>query len=141
VAASLAVGFLMRGHHLFEERGRLDVWFNSMGYIEDRSNFWTGAGLGSFWVLGPSLNPGGQEIFTWMHSDWLQTLFEQGILGFLSVAILYVHALVRAKRNEALFVSLAGLGAFAIANMPLRFPLAGLYGAVLIQWAMAEREE
>lgn len=129
---SLAVGFLVKGKSLFESQGRTEIWLTTYNYFKDHVNPFSGAGLGSFYILGQYLSHG---VFIWLHSDWGQILFETGLIGFILVTILYGHALWRARHSPDLFCALIGYGVFAMANMPLRYPIAGLYGAFLIRWA------
>ena len=101
-----------------------------------------GRRFGEFLVIGPSLTSQQDGVyFIWLHSDWLQTLFEQGFIGFNIILFMYLHALNRSRFNPKLFAALAAYGAFAVANIPLRYPLAGLFGAILLRWALDSRKE
>jgi hypothetical protein len=52
---------------------------------------------------------------------------------------MYVHALWRARGSVELFSALVAYAVFAMANMPLRYPVSGLFGAFLIRWALEKR--
>lgn len=127
VAAS--IGFFIKGKMFFYSNGRSWVWERSYDYFKQHVSYWQGSGLGQFYVLGNSFTEGR---YIWLHSDWLQILFETGIVGFVLVAGMYGQALYYARRTPNLFAALVGFGVFAIANMPLRYPLVGLYGAVIV---------
>jgi O-antigen ligase len=134
---SLLVGALVKGRNLFSSRGRDYIWTQSYYFFRDHLHWMMGSGLGGFYVIGPALMAKGQtNVFIWLHSDWFQTLFEQGIVGLLLILVMYGHALWRARRVPELFAALTAYAVFGAANMPLRYPICGLFGALLIRWAM-----
>jgi hypothetical protein len=140
VPLSIALGILIKGQNLFESRGREFIWTQAYYFFREQLNLVIGSGLGGFLVYGPMMTHKSQGIvFIWLHSDWLQTFFEQGLLGFTVIVGMYFHALLRAKKIPQLFSTLTAYAAFGVANMPLRYPLAGLFGAVLIRWAMEKQ--
>ena len=138
--ASFAVGFTIKGKLLFHPRGRDFIWSATFHYFREHMSWTLGGGLGAFYLIGLGLSQGTSSGFIWLHSDWYQTFFEQGILGFLAVLLMYGHAVWRSRTTPQLFVALMAYAAFGVANMPLRYPIAGLYGAVLIRWAMDKTE-
>lgn len=135
VVASAVVAVVVKGANLFHPRGRDVIWIASYKYFREHLSQLFGCGLGGFYVFGNHFNTGDSTIFVWMHSDWMQTIFEQGLVGFTAVVLMYLHALRRTRKTPQLFAALVGFGAFAVANMPLRYPIAGIFGAVLIRWA------
>lgn len=139
--AAVAIGWIVAGKDLFDPSGRTHVWRVSFNWWLDNANYLLGAGSGSFQAIGIYLTKDLPEQFIWMHSDWLQTLFEQGIIGTVLLASLFGYALYRSRKNYPLFFSLFTYGVWAVANMPLRYPLAALYGAVLVRWAFSKENE
>lgn len=136
IPASLIVGYLLKGGDLFASRGRTVIWGKTLSMFQEKLNMAIGSGLGGYYVAGPLLLGPSTIAFIWAHSDWLQILFEQGIIGFLIVLAMYIHALWRTRKTPQLFSALMAYGAFGVANMPLRYPISGLLGAFLIRWAM-----
>lgn len=130
-----ALGFLLKGKLFLESNGRTIVWHTSFHYFVDHVSLWSGAGLGSFYLIGQALTNGQ---FIWLHSDWLQLGFELGVLGLFLIVVMYADALWKARHRVDLFAALVGFGVFGLANMPLRYPLAGLYGAFLLRWAFSK---
>lgn len=136
----LALSILtLRTKHFLDSDGRFWVWNESWKYFIAHVPKLTGAGLGSYYVHGLMVTEGK---FTWLHSDWGQLGFELGVVGLAVTAMMYYCALrnawLRSKidsRASGLFTALLGYGAFALANLPLRYPLCGLYGVFLIRWA------
>jgi hypothetical protein len=142
VLASFAVGFLLKGRYLLDPRGRDFVWSLAFAHFRDHLPWSVGGGLGSFYVVGPALSShANAPVFVWLHSDWFQTLFEQGVIGFVLVAAMYAHALWQTRKTSDLFPTLTAYAAFGVANMPLRYPLSGLLGAFLIRWALEKSEK
>jgi hypothetical protein len=134
---SLALGYLIKGGGLFASRGRDHIWKQALIFFRDHMPWAFGGGLGSFYVIGPTLTTKLDGVyFIWLHSDWLQIFFEQGFVGFNIILVMYLYALRRSRLDPKLFAALAAYGAFAVANMPLHYPIAGLYGAILLRWAL-----
>lgn len=119
--------------------GRLPLWGISSQFFLERVNWIFGAGLGTYATIGPELTiePFGQA-FLWLHSDWLQIVFETGFLGGLAVLFLYTDALKRAYQDEDLFISLSTFGLFGLANFPLHNPISAVLGAVLLHSALSK---
>lgn len=128
---ALGVGFLALRSTLFDGRGRYNLWEMSMSWWVDHANGWIGTGSGSYHVIGPYLTHELGSIFTFLHSDWLQILFEQGVIGVVLALILFLKVLLKAR--GALLFSAATCGIWMVANMPMRYPLSAFYLVVLIR--------
>lgn len=133
---SMSVGILafVGIHGIFDTSGRWITWRDSMHFWQSANPFF-GLGTGTYFLLGPMLTSPRGEIFPFMHSDYLQVLFEQGIIGLGLLLLLYGVALWRSRRRSPLFYSLVGYGAYGGANMPMRYPLTALLGVFLLHWA------
>ena len=107
------------------------------GYLVFMTEWWNsghqilGLGMGSFGVMSRSIslkhNFNTFEIWPWLHSDWLQTMFELGVVGFILYAVLFVSVSkdLYTKRSSLLFSIWMGLGASALIDFPIRyFPMA-----------------
>jgi len=63
-------------------QSRTVVWRESLPAIRD--HFWTGTGLGTFWVVYPAYRQVPSEMrWNETHNDYLQVFFETGLPGFL----------------------------------------------------------
>jgi len=133
---TVIIGVSAKGFDFFHTSGRSYVWAQSWSYFKDFVEPIFGAGMGSFFLIGPTLTKGS---FTWAHSEWFQIAFEFGLAGFLVTLYLFFDALYRARDRAWLIASVAGYGMFAIANMPLRYPLSGMLGAYLFRVALQKR--
>lgn len=127
---------------LFDSNGRGMAWHLSFAWWQMHSFFWKllGAGSGSFSLIGPELTkPTGYRWF-WMHSDWLQILWEQGVIGIILAFSCFGLFLWRARRHWV-FYSLIAYGFVALANMPLRYPVFALLGAFLVRLSLEEKTD
>jgi O-antigen ligase len=104
----------------------------------DNANPWTGTGTGTFFWLGPTAQMahgpvGAEGYFTYMHSDWLQILWEQGIPGLVLAFAIAVAAF--RKLNAPDRGVLCGLSVMALSQMPLRFPLCAMVVVLILRRA------
>lgn len=106
------------------ERGRWQVWKDSMGAVRD---FWaTGSGLATFSKVFPIHRTfGGTTLYSWAHNDYLQLLIELGLPGALLLVWVALGAVRAAKRVHQ----------DALANPPIAALHAG-YGAGLLAIAL-----
>ena len=142
--AILCVGSTVNEHGLLETSGRLHTWKLCVGWFWKHANHWFGVGSGSFSLVGPTLTQANSpvgEIWPWMHSEPLQVLLEQGIVGLVLLLIFYIHLLYRSRKTPQLFYCLVGYGAFSCANMPMRYIISALFGAFLVHWSLNPKEK
>lgn len=126
-------GYALQGERLLNPSGRQTIWVDSFHWWQANASPLWGAGSGTFETLGPLISKDypPNTIFTFLHSDWLQIGFEQGVVGLILAVVFFAMLLRRAKAE--MFYTLFMYGAWMIANMPLRYPLAALYGSFLIR--------
>ena len=115
------------GERLAKYRQALTYWSGSTKRIifgeGPGSYLWTSAGLDDFKA----------PIFLHLHSDWLQVLFEYGIVGFLLVLLFYLQNAISAFKYPKRFAAFIGVGAFALTYYPLRhFPSAVLCAFIFL---------
>lgn len=96
-----------------------------------------GYGPGSFEVVSQliqyktrfliNVDPNGNVTAGWlwlhMHSDWLQFIFEYGIVGFLLIIATTVTLHNRIRDNEMLLILFYGCATSMVFDFPLRYPL------------------
>lgn len=126
--------------------GRFEVWHQVLAYFTAHS--WQtqlfGEGAGSTPVLVPLIqlshgtNPAGLQFFMYLHSDWLQILFEFGLAGFACAVYLYIVALHRSRGRWYLTSSLLAYGAAMVSGFPLHSPILALLGLVLMGVSLTE---
>lgn len=137
VAVLAGLGFLTMGPAFLSDSGRFGEWSIQFQWWAENANAWLGAGSGTFMLIGPNVQamaePPRPESFLFLHSDWLQVVFEQGIVGLVLVVALFAQMLWRSRGSPRVFAAVLGYGAWAWANMPLRYALGALVGVLLIR--------
>lgn len=110
---------------------RLEAW--PMFYEGFGAPTLIGAGLGSFKVLGPTIqqinnwNIGIGEWWLWAHCDWLQILLELGIVGAILSACVYISLLLRSLKRPLLFSSVIAYGVILAGNYPQHVAIFALF--------------
>lgn len=137
----------------FDDSGRFAVWKIAMEPWYKQGHYIVGQGTGTASALVPRLqmqrhaaNMKVGESFRideyhWMHSDWLQILFENGIIGFTLSLIAAFFALVKARKNRKLFASVCGYFAAMCFNYPVHMPIHAFFGAILIGFSFHKGSE
>lgn len=116
---------------LFDSSTRFDYWQMFFNYFFEYHSRWLGAGTNTFRFWGPLIQdaynqaPGGYY-YIYMHSDILQILFENGLIG-LGLAMLACIDVLRHARNSPVVLSmlLAWLSS-AVFNWPGKHPASAL---------------
>lgn len=123
--------------------GRLGLWKLSLSWWLKNSDVFFGMGPGTASVLLPQVQKdAGYDLGNWyifLHNDWLQVLWEQGIIGLLSVLLVYAYALWFSQKNSQVFSALVALGVCALGNYPIHLPSHAFLGAVLVAYAFHRR--
>lgn len=138
VICVFALGFAFEKHDFFNSAGRLGAYKTFITAWWDKGYIWNGMGLGSFSFLGPTIQC--EKLFEvsfingtctgnfwgWLHSDWLELLFDTGIVG-LSLGLLLVIAVTvklyvyKGINHEGLFSMWLSINAMAVFNYPKEF--------------------
>lgn len=93
-----------------------------------------GTGSGSFmWISMVSSNFKA-PLFLQLHSDWLQIIFEQGLVGGALAVTAFGVVIKRVSGDVKSLAAVLGVGAFAISYHPLRFmPSMLLFALIFLQ--------
>ena len=129
-------GYMVQGMELFNSSDRVLIWKHMMGnWVNNVWNIPFGMGYGTYYVFGSSLqvhdNLRATMWWPWMHNDWLQGIFELGIVGFLLMVATYATAVHRARKEKACLVSLVLYGIFMSMDYPLHLSISCFFGAWL----------
>lgn len=127
-AAVFGLGVLLQGYHqVTSSSGRLNyIWPLVMKFWAERVNILTGSGPGSFYVYGPGIELAHHgfnyrgAVYIWLHNEWLQILFELGIIGLLLTLLFFALSLKKAYNKPHLFSLLLIYGVTAAFQMPMR---------------------
>lgn len=110
----------------FTQISRFKMWPAVFDFWLDKGSFWFGMGLGSFRhfgsVIQTQINVEVGHWWLWAHNDWLQVLFETGVIGLSATILVVVAAMwsaLKACRID-LFASIVGICAVSAGNYPLR---------------------
>ena len=130
------------GEEMLSDTNRIATWKWSMQWFfeQDYKTILFGTGYGTYWAYGPyiqivkKLVPN-KEIFTFMHNDWLELLFELGAVGFALAMLVYICALIRAKTAH-LQTALIITGIVSFMNFPLKHVVSGIFVFLIITSAL-----
>lgn len=167
IASISILGILTQGKNLISDSGRLRPWglfmdwfFNGppknwdtsevlfqenwnaiMQWRVEHSPLVFGTGTGTFQWLGPTIQNVHENIFIWMHNEYLQVLFEQGFVGLLLMLWLIGVCLWRVRRRPILLATSFGLLASMLTQFPFRYPLSQLFVLLLVKVIFEETNE
>ena len=133
--AVIGAGIFVLSHYdgFFSQSGRFEVWKLLFNWWKVNASWLLGTGTGTFQWIGPTLqiNADPNQVhgfFIFMHSDYLQVLFEQGIVGLVLVLIMSMVCIYRSVRYPWLFASCLS----SVVVLSLQFPLRFLFSQLLI---------
>lgn len=129
-------------HVLTDGSGRFNLWKEVWQYWATLAPWGLGTGTGSFYGLSHHfIQGGGHTLFPFMHSDWQQVLFEQGVFGILSGSALYGSLLWASRRHAVLFSFWIGWGIACLSNMPVRYVPTAICGLLALKITLAMNRE
>ncbi len=112
----------------------------------EKGNVFTGYGQGTypFWAfltqlsyyLTEGLGQKGGEIFNFVHSDWLQLMLENGIIGLILSLLLASYLTYFVWGNPLMFSLLMGYFSFMIYCYPIHYPFHAFFGLWIIAQIM-----
>jgi len=142
--ASLICGLVSSGEYLFNSAGRFEAYKIFMTEWWQRGMILFGTGIGTFQAMAPQMQAkynfmmqqnGEGHYWPSMHSDWLQCLFELGVVGLiLYIALFYKTMKTLYENNEGVsFSVLAGIGSTALFNYPFRYAVFGVIAVYIVR--------
>lgn len=108
---------------------RFKAWRMYLDHRLDFGSMLTGWGKGLFFILGPHLQKinhfqdDGKTWWIWAHSDVIQLLLEQGVLGVCLYASAAFIIFRDAWKHVGVFASLIAFGITSAGNYPFEYPL------------------
>ncbi len=127
LACVVITAIMFRHSEFMSTGGRLVMWLNFMEYWAAMQNVYVGTGLGSFAWIGPIIHSGSSVKFVWMHNDWLQVMFEAGLIGFALLFGLLVALIRMYKKKTPELLTILGFAACMCLYSPLRFWLCPMF--------------
>lgn len=125
----------------FSSNGRFAVWKDMLKWWYEHVDMWIGLGTGSFEWAAPLIQNQPKAIFIWMHNEYLQILFEQGITGLLLSLCLIVFCLFKSFKRPWLFSTIIGLLVCFCTQFPLRFFITQVFIVLLIRITLTNEDE
>lgn len=140
------LGFIGRmvNPHFLDNNNRFPIYKMAYNFWRQKWDFMVfGLGNGSWSVWGPLLQKTEKVLvgdnFSFMHSDILQTIFEQGFIGLSLLLATGCHALLRAfssPRKRAYAFSLIIYGASMVFQFPFHLPVHSFLGIFLLAFSL-----
>lgn len=130
------IGFIRLGERATEWGRFLSWWWTN-------ANIWVGTGSGSFEWLGPSIQgPERAEkgFYIMAHNDYVQVLFEQGIIGGALIGAVWIMTLWKLRARPIYFAAAIGGSVCMFTQYPLHFFLSQLTLGLLVFRARDKRE-
>lgn len=129
-----AIAYYFYNPHFYLVSDRLDEYRLAADFFFTHLNVWVGGGLGSFEVYGPLMQKlAGRdmsEVWLELHSDWLQCVFELGLVGASLSCWLLVDSLLRSTYEQRL-VLVSGL-LFGLFYFPMQIPLVAFFLTLIV---------
>lgn len=135
-------------HHrsAFDNSGRFEVWKTVLGPWFKDGRYIVGQGTGTTEVIVPRIqaieeskkHKNKTESFhlteyKWFHSEYLQMLFENGIIGLLLMLnVIYYSLIISYKKNAFIFSTLCAYLATMMFNFPFHLPMHAIFGGILL---------
>lgn len=126
------------GGHFLADSGRSFVWAGSFHFYKQFANPFIGIGTGTFTVWGDAWqrahyqgDTGTFPIWNFLHNDFLEILFENGILGLTTSLLVLVFLLKRTYRNPV-FPIVCVYAFTGLTEMPLRLFITQFLGICLL---------
>lgn len=114
------VGFLYTWKDLLRDNmTRIKMWATYLGHWYDYSPLWIGFGSDTFRFRAPPLAVEHLH-YTWAHNDWLEILFNNGILGLVAALTFFCYLLWVSRKNTRNFCAILGFGTCMFFYAPLR---------------------
>ncbi len=112
----------------------MEFWRSDWRYII------AGVGPGTFMLMSMLIDKFQPPLFLYMHNDYLQVLFELGLVGFVLMICLMARAIRGSWGNTKLLAGVLGASAFGLTYSPLRlFPSAMLIAMIFYRALVEER--
>lgn len=138
VVVTAILGVLVNDR-FFNSSSRFRVYELAINMLKEKTHYQIfGLGTGSWSVWGPLLqdfhNVAKGEWFTWIHSDFLQVLFENGVIGLTLLLWVGIQALTRVTKSKNWWIgaSLFAYGLSMVFNYPFHLAVHSFLGLFLL---------
>ncbi len=140
VALYLSRSSFLQNHDIWGKRWNT-VWRGHLLWWGKNANGITGTGPGSFEWIATTIRVDAAGAKMWLHSDWLQILFEYGLIGLGLAVVAYAYVGRRLTNRPCSLVTWLSLGIAMLVYSPLQFWYVQFLVAYLISQAEFGRQE
>lgn len=129
------LGFSLSGGQFISSSGRFEGWQTILDWWKASDHYWLGLGTGAgTTIFGRQhfADPNFAQMGLWAHNDFLQILFDNGVIGLVVFILCFIYVLYHSYDRPTLFAANVGYSATAFYNFPLHVPLHALVGASLV---------
>lgn len=125
---------LFMGWKFLDDSGRYVIWRWAWEYFLNSKQYLFGLGSGTFQLLGPTMQKEHNHIayFIWMHNEFLQVLFEQGIIG-LSISLIAFGFMWKTAQKPWLKACLGTIFLACFTQFPFRMLPSCLFCAMILK--------
>jgi O-antigen ligase len=131
-AVMLLFGRFSIGTEVYQDWGRYEAWRLFMSWWRDNAHWLIGSGLGTFEVLASPIQQKTTDIYVFMHNEYLQILFDTGIIGLLLALAIWFKAIYRVRTHPVYLSALASASVVMLTQSPLRFFVSQLFIAMMV---------
>ncbi len=134
--------YAIGGKELLNDSDRFMVWKEMLYHWNVPGNFHFGTGIGTYHVFSINLQQinhiAGSMWWNTLHNDWLQMLFECGVVGVSLLIFSYCSALrkIWREKNWPISISIILYGIYMALDPALHNPVPILFGVWLFTYAL-----
>lgn len=119
--------------------GRFTEWARFLSWWSKNANPLFGTGTGTFEWLGPMIQARPKDLYLFMHNDYLQVLFEQGIMGLLLMLGVIGLCFWKTWHSPSWRALLASTCVMMGTQFPMRFFISGTIICTIIGASLTPR--
>lgn len=136
---ALYIGY-QRLNIFFDGNGRYEMWKVLLNAWHEHIPIWTGTGIGSWEWIGIFLyrQPNDGVHYLWPHNDFLQMLFEGGIIGLSLMIAVIIQAMYRLRFKTKLIAAF-GYVLFMYSYYPAHWAVTQILGLYLLNESIKEK--
>ena len=134
-------------NNLIHDSQRFRFYQHTFDFYVNYIDKWFGVGTGLFNVFGKIIQAKynyhvDSEIMVFVHNDYLEVLFVNGIVGLSLLLWSITVAIYKTidRRDYALLSAMAGYLGAMLFDYPLRYPIHSIIGAYLLAHGMRDRK-
>lgn len=137
----LVINEVLPGGGLTSSNGRMPAWKAFMEIWWENMPHWFGTGVGSWEWIGPFLPNPTNTAFPWVHNDFLQMLFEGGIVGCVLLVIATGWVLWKVRYHTKARSAALGMFICMMTYYPIHFVSSFLILILICKYAISEEKE